>query len=459
MPDSARCGFRPRALAGWGKTPVERCRVAVPFDGDALVEPLRSPEVTSVIPRGLGRSYGDSASNLGQGVILQTQLDRFSAFDEGRGVVECEAGVSFAELASTFVPRGWFVPVTPGTKHVTVGGAIAADVHGKNHHVDGTFGEHVEAIELLLPSGELRRCSPTEEPELFWATVGGMGLTGIITKASFRLHRIESAHVTVEYRRTSDLDETLAAFEETHDGHRYSVAWLDGLASGTALGRSVLMLANDGRVEDLPTRQRSTPLRWPDRSRVRVPFDLPRFALSPGSVSAFNALYYARHTDGRRIVDLDRFFYPLDGIEQWNRIYGRRGFIQYQALFPRSGARRALIALLEAVAESRRASFLTVLKACGPRGRGLLSYLHEGYTLALDFPNTGADLRAFTAQLDALLLRHGGRLYLAKDARMSRETFEAMYPEARQFKAIKERIDPEHRMASSQARRLGLTPT
>lgn len=451
--------WKPAQLAGWGRTPVEECMVSFPFGRSQLASALSGSDTTSVIARGLGRSYGDSALNRDQGVLLQTGFNRFIDFDEESGMLECEAGVSFADIIETFLARGWFLPTTPGTKFVTVGGAIAADVHGKNHHADGSFGNFVESLVLLLPSGEPIRCSPAENPDLFWATIGGMGLTGFILSARFRLLSVESAYYAVDYRRTRNLDESLEAFEETNDRYRYSVAWIDCLARGSSLGRSVLMLANDGKTEDLPAALRSDALRVPRKSRKVVPFDFPGMALNAWSVRAFNALYYRIHSNELKYVDFDTFFYPLDSILHWNRIYGRRGFVQYQALFPTAVAREALIELLEQIARSGRASFLAVLKACGPNGRGLLSYLYEGYTLALDFPHTGDDLRTFTEQLDRILLRHGGRLYLAKDALMSPDTFRAMYPNADAFIDLKSRIDPNHRLSSSQARRLGLVPS
>jgi decaprenylphospho-beta-D-ribofuranose 2-oxidase len=447
-------------VSGWGRMPIEPCLVGAPFRRRDLQEAVRRTDGTrNLIARGLGRSYGDSALNRSQGVLLQTRFNRLIDFDESTGVLECEAGVSFADIIETFLPRGWFLPTTPGTKFVTVGGAIAADVHGKNHHRDGTFGQFVEELELLGSDGMIHRCSPEHDARRFWATIGGMGLTGIILSAKFRLHRVETGYFNVEYRRTRDLDEALAAFEATNDSYRYSVAWIDCLARGKNLGRSVLMLANDGRAEDLPARLRASPLEPPRKRKLAVPIDFPSFALSTWSVRAFNTLFYAKNSDGLRLVDYDTFFYPLDGISGWNRIYGRRGFVQYQVLVPRDNARQALVRVLEAVANSRRASFLAVLKACGPQNEGMLSYLSEGFTLALDFPYTGLDLRAFVSELDQLLVGLGGRLYLAKDALMTREVFDEMYPRAEEFRALKAEIDPEHRFSSSQARRLGLVPS
>ncbi len=410
---------------------------------------------SSYVARGLGRSYGDPALNRDAGVLVQTALRRIVAFDAERGVIECEGGVSLEQIILHALPAGWFLPTSPGTKFVTVGGAIAADVHGKNHHAAGSFGRFVEALTLLLASGELLRCSPTEHPELFWATVGGMGLTGVIVSARVRLHRVETSYFRVTHRRNKDLDESLSCLQETDRAHRYSVAWIDCLASGRSLGRSVLMLANDGRADDLPPRLRRRPLALPRRLKKPVPFDLPGWTLNRLTVKAFNAAYFALHGDRERYEDYDEFFYPLDSVLRWNRIYGRRGFVQYQALLPRESARAGLIALLERIARSGRASFLAVLKSSGEASPAPLSYLYPGTTLALDFPNAPG-LRELTDELDQLLLRHGGRLYLAKDSMMRAETFRAMYPRLDEFRAVKARFDPNQRFSSSQARRLGI---
>ncbi|NLX97718.1 MAG: FAD-binding oxidoreductase [Rhodopirellula sp.] len=445
-----------QVLGGWGNCPVETCHVTSPESLDALSETVSRGEQSDYIARGLGRAYGDSALNADRGVILTRRLNRLLAFDPQSGLLECESGVSFADLARVMVPRGWFFPTTPGTKFVTVGGAIAADVHGKNHHRDGTFGNFVRRLTLLTASGEVLACSPQENADVFWATVGGMGLTGVILTAQIALMKIETAYFDVSYQRTAHLDETLERFAATDHEYRYSVAWIDCLASGRSLGRSVLMLANDGRADQLPRRLAQRPLDVPARLPLSVPFQMPGFALNPWSVKAFNALFYAKNKDRSTLVDYNTFFYPLDGVQHWNRIYGRRGFIQYQALFPRETSRSGLVKLLEKIARSRGASFLAVLKTSGEAGPGMLSYLHAGHTLALDLPNTGADLRRLVRDLDRILLDEGGRLYAAKDALTSAEVFAAMYPRLDEFRQVKARIDPKMKFVSSQARRLGI---
>jgi FAD/FMN-containing dehydrogenase len=410
----------------------------------------------SYIPRGLGRAYGDAALNKHRGVAVQTGFHHFLSFDEESGVLECEAGVSFADILRHLLPRGWFLPTTPGTKYVTVGGAIAADVHGKNHHLSGSFGNFVLELHLLTASGNVLVCSPTHNTDVFWATVGGMGLTGVILRARLQLAKVESAYVDVRYRRTASLDEVLEQLSATEHLYRYSVAWVDSFASGASLGRSVLMLANDAKAASVLKSSAGNPLSFTDKRELTVPFHCPQFLLNPLSLQVSNSVYYAVRRDAQVCVDYETFFYPLDKILHWNRLYGRRGFIQYQALFPKETARSGLIAMLEKISSSRKASFLAVLKGSGAAGNGLLSYLYPGYTLALDFPNTGQDLQQLLQQLDDILLKHGGRLYLAKDAMMTPEVFAAMYPRLREFQEVKAKVDPYNRFASSQARRLGI---
>ena len=442
-------------MSGWGNFPACRCRVFRPETWQAVQAAVAGAGQQVCISRGMGRSYGDAA--LADGAVIDhTRLNRFLAFDPESGLLECEAGTTLAEIIATFLPRGWFLPTTPGTKFVTIGGAIAADVHGKNHHVDGSFGQAVVDLRLLTARGEVLDCSPRENADVFWATVGGMGLTGAILSARFRLVRTATAYCDVTYRRTANVDETLDLIAETDAQYRYSVAWIDCLARGRSLGRSVLMLGNDAQIADLPAGLGSRPLALPAKRTKTVPCRFPAFVLNPWTVKAFNALYYAAHASSRRIVDYDAFFYPLDGVLHWNRIYGRRGFIQYQALFPPETSRRGLIELLERIAASGRASFLAVLKSSGPASQGILSYLHAGHTLALDFPNTGPGLQALLAEWDQLLLKHGGRLYLAKDATTRPDVFSAMYPRLGEFRAVRSRLDPDNRFASSQSQRLGI---
>jgi len=440
-------------LAGWGRHPVERCRVHRPESLEGLQELVaRAPG--SLIARGLGRSYGDAALNPA-GVVLGRRLDRMLAFDPARGVLHCEAGVSLAEILDVFLPRGFFFPVTPGTKHITVGGAIAADVHGKNHHASGSMSAFVEDLRLLVASGEIVTCSAAERPELFWATVGGMGLTGVVVEARLRLRPVTTAFMAVDVRRARNLDELLTLGADDRD-YEYGVAWIDCLAARGALGRSVLLRANHAEPAALPAARAATPLVAPAPLRPRVPFPFPNFALNAWSVRAFNEVIYRTQSGGSHLSSADVYFYPLDAVKGWNLIYGRRGMLQYQVVLPPATAREGLVELLEALSASGRASFLAVLKTFGPASSGLLSFPGPGVTLALDLPYTGPDLVAMLRRLDAGVARRGGRVYLAKDACLLPELFAQMYPGAARFREVKAKVDPEGRFASSQARRLGL---
>jgi len=449
--------FEKKTLVGWGGIAPQECAVYRPEQRRSLKEILGGAGDASLIPRGLGRSYGDASVNGGAGVIDMTRLDRMIAFDPETAVLECEAGVSLADIVEIFLPRGYFLPVTPGTKFVTVGGAIANDIHGKNHHAAGSFGQFVEAISLLLPDGETVHCSPADREDLFWATVGGLGLTGIILSARFRMQRVESAYLTVDYHRSKDLDDALATMADSDRDYQYSVAWVDCLARGGSLGRSVLMRGDHAPAAALTPDRAAAPFD-PKKARAKgVPVNLPGFVLNPLSIGLFNHFFYRRHGDATGVlVDCESYFYPLDRIHHWNRLYGKAGFAQYQATLPlASGA--GLVKLLERLAASRRASFLAVLKRFGPASPGYLSHPMEGYTLTLDLPNRKG-LAPFLHELDRILLDHGGRVYCAKDVATTAETFARMYPRLDEFKAVKAGVDPHYRLSSSLARRLGIVP-
>ncbi len=443
-----------QSLGGWGNFPRMACTVRRPDTVAALQREVASPASHALIARGLGRSYGDS-SLLSDGVVLdQSVRRRFLEFDREEGMVHCEAGVSLADMIDVCLPCGWFLPTTPGTKFVTLGGAIAADVHGKNHHVDGSFGQWVSELTMLLPCGDVVVCGPDRDAELFWATVGGMGLTGIILSARVRLHRKRSAFCEQTLVRTRTLEETLSLMSAEDCRYRYSVAWVDCLARGKSLGRSIVMLANDAEPESLPPHLAAEPLGRVSRFSLGVPVTPPVSVVRRSSVRGFNAIYYRMHRQGSALVDYESFFYPLDGIAHWNRLYGPRGFIQYQALFPLDTASDGLRELLDLVSSGGNASFLAVLKRSGPASPGILSFLDRGYTLAVDVPHPGSRLRELAAALDRVVLRHGGRVYLAKDSTTSAEAFMEMYPSLARFRSVKARIDPETRFSSAQARRL-----
>jgi decaprenylphospho-beta-D-ribofuranose 2-oxidase len=454
MPDDhAKHFFATKSLSGWGRYPVELCHVSRPEKLSELASILESGHQPSYIPRGLGRSYGDAALNEDAGVIWDVRLNRLIAFDSANGLLECEAGASLAEILEFFLPRGWFLPVTPGTRFVTVGGAIAADIHGKNHHKDGSFSNFVMDLRLLTSTGDVLECSPTTEPEVFWATVGGMGLTGIILSARLRLRRVESAYVLVDYHQARSLEEVLAIMESSDDRYDYSVAWIDGLAKGQAMGRSILMQGNHAPAAELASHIRK-PFGAPATPRWNLFVDLPSMLLNHVTVKAFNSAYYALHRPAaRKLVSFEKFFYPLDAINQWNRMYGKRGFVQYQVALPEASGRAGLATILDRVARSGRASFLAVLKRFGDPGPGLLSFPLRGYTLALDMP-VALGLIYFLHELDRITLDYGGRIYLAKDAALRSDDFAAMYPKLESFRAIQRKLDPKRLFSSSLARRL-----
>ena len=328
-----------QTISGWGLHPRETCRVYRPEGVEAL-SALVAGAGHTLVPRGLGRSYGDAALNA-PGVVLGRRLDALLAFDPESGVLHCEAGVSLAEILEVFLPRGFFFPVTPGTKFITVGGAIAADVHGKNHHRTGSTSAFVEDFRLLLASGEIVRCSRDERPELFWATVGGMGLTGFILDARIRLRAVETSYMRVDRRRARDLDAVLALSESDEDWE-YVVTWIDCLASGGSLGRSVCMRASHAGLEDLTPRQAAAPLSPWEPLKPVVPFDLPGFTLNAFTVRAFNEVFYRANREGAQVQPCEAFMYPLDRVTGWNRVYGRRGLLQYQTWFPWETAREGI---------------------------------------------------------------------------------------------------------------------
>jgi len=431
------------------------CRVYRPEKQRNMVAAFLEEGNGTIIPRGLGRSYGDTAVNTGGRVLDLTRQDRLISFDPVRGVVECEAGVSLATLIDVFLPHGFFLPVSPGTKFVTVGGAIANDIHGKNHHVAGSFGNFVESLTLLTPTGETLVCSPAENREIFWATVGGIGLTGLILTAQVRLQRVSSAWISVDYYKSRNLEDSLATMADSDDRYTYSVAWVDCLASGASLGRSVLMRGNHATPAQLSAKRAQNPFHV-DKARAKsIPIDFPGFVLNPLSIRAFNEVFYAKHgTSQGKIVDYDNYFYPLDSIHHWNRMYGKHGFAQFQATLPPE-SKQGLVKILEKLSSERRASFLAVLKCFGEGSPGLLSHPMKGYTLTLDIPNASG-LPEFLKDLDRILLDHGGRLYFAKDAASDAATIEKMYPRLPEFREIQQRLDPQGRMSSDMARRLGL---
>jgi decaprenylphospho-beta-D-ribofuranose 2-oxidase len=437
-------------LSGWGRFPRIDCRVLhVRDSADVETAIQREP---SLIARGNGRAYGDAALNP-RATLLMRRLERLIDFDPNTGLLVCEAGTLLADIIALFVPRGWFPPVTPGTKYVTVGGMVAADIHGKNHHIAGSFGRHVVWIDLALADGRTLRCSHHEHADLFAATIGGMGLTGIILRVAFPLIRIETDLIRQTTMKASNLEEAMIHFEE-NAGATYSVAWTDCLAGGDRLGRSLVFLGEHAARDDLPRSAHRTAFAANPRRALRVPFDFPSFTLNGLSIAAFNELYYRYSKAGSRFVNLESYFYPLDAIADWNRMYGARGFLQYQFVMPKPASFAGISAVLRRVAKHNAGSFLAVLKLFGPQN-GLMSFAMEGYTLSLDFPVNRRNL-ALLPELDAVVADHNGRLYLAKDARARADMFTRGYPALATFAAIRARVDPTRRLASLQSERLSL---
>jgi len=427
-------------IYGWGGYPTINSSLIVPFTQSDFIKTTGSES----IPRGMGRSYGDSAN--AYNVVQTSNLDHFISFDSEKGLLNLEAGVMLREILEISVPKGWFLPVTPGTSYVTVGGAIASDVHGKNHHLAGTFCDHVHSMMMLLGSGDIVKVSREEHSDLFHATCGGMGLTGIILSATICLIHIPSSYIDQEIIKKNSLEDVCDAFEKFGNSS-YSVAWIDCIKKGKDLGRSLLIT---GEHADLGGYALN--LNQP----VKVPFHSPSVFLNRYSVTLFNNLYYLKAVDQKKsIVPMSSFFYPLDRIGSWNRLYGMAGFLQYQFVIPKEDGVKNLRKLMTLITESGEASFLAVLKQFGRANHNLLSFPQEGYTLALDF-KVSEKVFKLLERLDELVLEMGGRIYLTKDARMSERTFKQSYPRWSEFESIRSKYHAIGKYASSQSKRLGL---
>ncbi len=432
---------------GWGRTTPSVATLSNPDSELAVAEQLATG--APLIARGLGRSYGDAAQLSGGLVMSNLALDDIGTIDE-HGVLRVGAGVSIDQILHSSIPQGWFVPVTPGTRQVTIGGAIAADVHGKNHHRDGTFSQHVLEMRLVTPSGTFS-VSPTSDEALFWASAGGMGLTGVITSATIQMARIETDKVLVDTERFANLEGVMAAMKERDHEYKYSVAWVDCMTRGAHMGRAILTRANHATASDLD----QVTLKAPKPAKLFVPFDAPSGLLNPLSVRAFNELWFrsAPKLQENEAQELPTFFHPLDGVRDWNRLYGKRGFVQYQFCVP-DDAHETIVAAIARLSSSGVASFLAVLKRFGPANPGPLSFPLPGWTLALDLPVGPHALPEVLDDLDALVLEAKGRVYFAKDARLAPEKVRAMYPRLGEFLEVKNRVDPHHQMTSDLARRL-----
>jgi FAD/FMN-containing dehydrogenase len=441
-------------FGGWGRFPIQESERLIPARGEELLRFQR--EGSGLIPRGNGRAYGDAAIGTRQTMVMGA-FNRMRSFDPQTGFLTVEAGTLLSEIIATFLPRGYFPAVVPGTRFVTVGGMLAADVHGKNHHGIGGFGENVARFTLAAPDGAVLSCSRTENLGLFLATIGGMGLTGTVLDVTLKLVPVETGWISETTMVASNLAEALRLLDARPD-LPYSVAWIDCLARGQSLGRSLVCLGGHAPHDPLalPDTRAS---RWgrTGTQRLSVPIDVPGFALNRWSVTALNEIYFRRGAAraGRPLLtDWSSYFFPLDAIGNWNRVYGGRGLLQHQCVIPVAAAEPILGQMLEYIARRGNASFLAVLKRL-KAGSGMLSFPMEGYTLALDLKMEDG-VFAFLDELDRLVVEGGGRLYLAKDARQSPSTFEAGYPQLQAFRRVRQELGAQRKMESYQAKRLGL---
>ena len=428
-------------ISGWGNYPTIDAELLTPLSVSDCASAIQK---VPLIARGMGRSYGDSAN---ANLILQTNyLDHLISFDAELGTLSCEAGVTLREILKLIVPKGWFLPVTPGTSFVTVGGAIASDVHGKNHHIAGTFCQHIKAITMLLGTGEIVTTSATDKPDLFHATCGGMGLTGVILNATIQLISIKSAFITQKTIKARSLEAAYEAFE-ANSHSTYSVAWIDCLATGKHLGRSVLMI---GEHAD------NGGLNLTIKEPLTVPMHTSAALLNSMTMRMFNCAYYAKATDNKtQTIPLLPYFYPLDAIGGWNKLYGKAGFVQYQFVLPKANGLSNMLSILTQISQSGQGSFLAVLKQFGPANQNLLSFPMDGYTLALDFKMSTMTV-PLLYKLDDMVAEMGGRIYLTKDAVMQEMLFKTTYSNWGQFEAIRREYGAIGKFASAQSKRLGL---
>ncbi|MBL7856888.1 MAG: FAD-binding oxidoreductase [Cyclobacteriaceae bacterium] len=444
--------FIEETLSGWGNIPQSVNKVLYPRSTHEIIEAFT---LDKLLPRGLGRSYADQATNTGHVVLKLEKMNRFLSFDQHNGILECEAGSSLEDIIHYLAPRGWFPMITPGTKYVTIGGAIANDVHGKAHHVDGSFVNCVLDFTIALPDGRIVVASREENSDLFWANFGGLGLLGTILTARIQLRKIETTYFVQKAVAAKNLDEMLQAIDDSDKNYTSSVAWLDSMAKGKSLGRGVLTMGNHAKLSDLPEKLKANPLKIGKKPTLTIPIYLPGFTLNMVTVRILNMLLYQLQKRGNGIAHYDKFFYPLDMINNWNKGYGKRGFIQYQFVLPEKDGKENIRKILEEITKSDCVPFLNVLKKFGNAQGGLLSFPSAGYTFAIDFPIT-AKLKPFTKKLDAMVLHMGGRIYLGKDAYLDEATFKAMYPQHKEWLEIKKKYDPENIFSSDLSRRIGL---
>lgn len=440
-----------KSTSGWGGFPSQMANIMYPTDINQILTEIKRSDV---IARGNGRAYGDSAINK-KNTISMKNFNRILSFDEKSGILIVESGVLLVDIIDTFIVRGWFPYVTPGSKYVTIGGLIAADVHGKNHHKDGSFRNFVEWIDLINSKGEIKRCSKNENSDLFEWTIGGMGLTGIIIRAAIKLRSIKTCWIKQKTIIAKNIDQTLEIFEKTMDS-TYSVAWINSTQNEKCIGQSLIMLGEHALINDLKKKIKLNPLKLKNKKRKNIPFYFPNWFLNKFFVKLFNSVYYLynKFSKSERLVYYDDYFYPLDNILGWNKIYGRKGFVQYQCVFPLDQSKEGLIELLKEVERSKVSSFLTVLKRFGNQISNF-SFPMEGYTIALDFP-VNKNTFELLDNLDKITLKHKGRFYLAKDARMTKEVFKRSDTRIKEFIDFRRQNNCKETFMSTQSTRLEL---
>lgn len=442
-----------RALMGWGRTAPTVAHVATPESVDEASAIVAKRDPRGTIGRGLGRAYGDAAQRGGGTVVDATHLRNID-FDPVTGIAQIDGGVSIDDLIATGVPHGWFVPVTPGTRFVTIGGAIASDIHGKNHHADGTVSHWVQWLDLALPDGSVKRVSPTDDPDAFWASCGGMGLTGVIVRASIQMKKVETSRLKIDIQQIPDFDSMLTALQQGQRDHRYSVAWIDLMAK-KHMGRGAITQGDFAKLDDLKPAQREDPFSYKRPKLMAMP-PMPNGLINRLTTGAFNEVWFRRHPKSKTAIQsIPTFFHPLDMIAAWNRVYGSKGVIQWQCLVP-FGAEDALRSMVEKMASDRTPSFLAVLKTFGEQGPGHLSFPAPGWTLSVDIPSTLEGLGTLLDDLDEQVVGCGGKIYLAKDGRMRPELMAPMYPRLDEWRAIQHRLDPDGLIRSDLAVRLRL---
>ncbi len=429
-----------KTISGWGGYPKTTSEVIMPKNINEIKNYLNKP----LIPRGMGRSYGDSA--IFNTTIQTNYLNRVIKFDKNSGLLSCESGITIGNILNIVIPHGWFIPVSPGTSFATLGGAIASDVHGKNHHINGTFGEHIISMKMLLANSEIIEISPSKMSDLFYATCGGMGLTGIILSATIKLLPIKSNKIIQKEVKSSSLEETCLVFDE-NSSSSYSVGWIDCFGKGDSQGKSIISFGEHAEEGELDFKM---------EKKIEIPKNFPSFFINKFSIKIFNKIYYASKKNNKiKKINFHKFFYPLDGLQNWNRLYGKKGFIQYQFVIPEIDALNNLRYIFSKFSEYNLNSFLTVLKKFGKQNKNLISFPMKGYTLAIDF-KLDKSLFKKIIELDKIICDMGGRIYLTKDSLMTEDIFKKTYKNWEQFQSVREKYGAIGIFCSDQSRRLGL---